>query len=108
MDAPSTGWVTALAGLLARGSSPSCARPSRFPSGHTDAGSPLSVAGAATDFCKFAKGLTKNETADSPCSLFRPRSDPGNQHLKMFPLTRWRVKRCCGRRPNGGAVKLLC
>jgi len=33
MDAPSTGWVTALAGLLARGSLPSCAQPSRFPSG---------------------------------------------------------------------------
>ena len=37
MDSPSTGWVTVLAGLLARGSSPSCARPSRFPSGHMDA-----------------------------------------------------------------------
>jgi len=33
MDAPSTGWVTALAGLLARGSLPSCVKPSRFPSG---------------------------------------------------------------------------
>src|ERR1019366_6041280 len=38
------GWVTALAGLLARGSLLSCVRPSRFPSGHADAGSPLTVA----------------------------------------------------------------
>jgi len=54
MDSPSTGWVTVLAGLLARGSLLSCAQPSRFPSGRVDAGSPLTVAGAATDFCKFA------------------------------------------------------
>ena len=53
MDLPSTGWVTALAGLLARGSMPSCARPSQFPSGRMDAGSPLTVAGAATDERKF-------------------------------------------------------
>jgi len=52
MDSPSTGWVTALAGLLARGSLPSCVRPSRFPSGRMDAGSPLTVAGAATDVCE--------------------------------------------------------
>jgi len=49
MDPSSTGWVTVLAGLLARGSSPSCVQPSRFPSGRADAGSPLTVAGAATD-----------------------------------------------------------
>ena len=35
--APPTGWVTVLAGLLARGSS-SCVRPSRFPSGHLGRG----------------------------------------------------------------------
>ena len=52
MDAPSTGWVTVLAGLLARGSLPSCVRPSQLPSGRLDASSPLTVAGAATDFCK--------------------------------------------------------
>jgi len=33
MDLPSTGWVTALAGLLARGSMPSCVRPSQAPEG---------------------------------------------------------------------------
>src|SRR5262245_7986115 len=33
MDAPSTGWVTVLAGLLARGSPPFLVRPSQFPSG---------------------------------------------------------------------------
>src|SRR5580704_12898039 len=54
MDLPSTGWVTALAGFLARGSLLSCVRPSQFPSGRMDAGSPLTVAGAATNRCKFA------------------------------------------------------
>src|SRR5471030_1910308 len=49
MDLPSTGWVTALAGFLARGSLLSCVRPSQFPSGRMDAGSPLTVAGAATN-----------------------------------------------------------
>jgi len=68
MDSPSTGWVTALAGLLARGSSLSCARPSRFPSGYVDAGSPLTVAGAATDFCNFAN----DEAADSVFPLSSP------------------------------------
>jgi len=53
MDLPSTGWVTALAGLLARGSMPSCVQPSRFPSGRMDAGSPLTVAGAATVGSQF-------------------------------------------------------
>lgn len=51
MDSPSTGWVTALAGLLACGSLRSCVQPSQFPSGRPDAGSPLTVAGAATDYC---------------------------------------------------------
>ena len=66
MDAPSTGWVTALAGLLARGSLPSCVRPSRFPSGHTDAGSPLTVAGAATDFCEQADAVFPLSSPESP------------------------------------------
>ena len=47
MDLPSTGWVTVLAGLLARGPLPRCFRPSQFPSGRIDAGPPLPVAGAA-------------------------------------------------------------
>ena len=45
---PPTGWVTALAGLLACGSLHTV-RPSRFPSDHLwTIGSPLTVAGAAT------------------------------------------------------------
>src|SRR5476651_1369350 len=55
MDLPSTGWVTALAGFLARGSLLSCVRPSQFTSGRVDAGSPLTVAGAATNRCAFNK-----------------------------------------------------
>src|SRR5262245_9867318 len=55
MDAPSTGWVTVLAGLLARGSPPSwTAFPvSQWPS--WTLGSPLTVAGAATAFFEFVK-----------------------------------------------------
>ena len=59
VDAPPTGWVTALAGLLARGSLP-CIRPSRFAGfpvlqwSSADEGSPLTVAGAATDYCDIA------------------------------------------------------
>src|SRR5450631_110486 len=83
MDAPSTGWVTALAGLLARGSLLSCVRPSRFPSGHADAGSPLTVAGAATDFCEFAK----DEPADSVFPLSSPES-PGEPARQNVPLNR--------------------
>src|SRR5262245_17337143 len=47
VDAPSTGWVTALAGLLACGSLLTSGLPS-FPVADVDAGSPLTVAGAAT------------------------------------------------------------
>ena len=47
VDAPSTGWVTALAGLLACGSRLTSGLPS-FPVAELDAGSPLTVAGAAT------------------------------------------------------------
>ena len=64
MDAPSTGWVTALAGLLARGSSLSCVRPSRLPSGRK--GRELSA-----HSCGGSHGFEL-----APCSLFRPRS-PG-------------------------------
>jgi hypothetical protein len=85
MDAPSTGWVTALAGLLARGSSPSCARPSRFPSGHMDAGSPLTVAGAATDFHQIADC----EPADSVFPLSSPESlgEPAHGNVPSNPRT---------------------
>ena len=48
-DTPPIGWVTVLAGLLARGFSP-CIRPSQFPSGRNGCGSPLTVAGAATAY----------------------------------------------------------
>ncbi len=63
---PSTGWVTVLAGLLARGSLP-CVRPSRFPSGHGwTQSSPLTVAGAATDWANSLENAV-------PCSLLLPR-----------------------------------
>src|ERR1019366_9305162 len=68
MDSPSTGWVTALAGLLARGSLLSWERLSRFHSGRANEGSRLTVAGAAMDFCEFAK----NEPADSVFPLSSP------------------------------------
>ena len=51
---PTTGWVTALAGLLARGSLPG--RPA-FPVSQwltRTTGSPLTVAGAATAYCNVA------------------------------------------------------
>ncbi len=66
---PPTGWVTALAGLLACGSAPE--RPA-FPVSQwltRATGSPLTVAGAATAPAK----------AD-PCSLLPPRLAPENQH----------------------------
>ena len=94
MDAPSTGWVTALAGLLARGSSPSCVRPSRFPSGHVDAGSPLTVAGAATDFRKFATC----ERADFRVPSFVPGFTRGTSTLKCSLEAAGQVKRRAGGR----------
>ena len=77
MDLPSTGWVTALAGFLARGSLPSCVRPSQFPSGRMDAGSPLTVAGAATDRREFKNfepavsvfPLSSSERPEEPARL---------------------------------------
>src|SRR5450631_980117 len=83
MDAPSTGWVTALAGLLARGSLLSCVRPSRFPSGHADAGSPLTVAGAATVFCKFV-----NYEPQIPVFPLSSPELPGEPAQQNVPLNR--------------------
>jgi len=82
MDAPSTGWVTALAGLLARGSLPSCAQPSRFPSGRRTRARRLQLRGQPrmTGKRRF------------PRSLFRPRNDSGNQHDKIFGRTWGQVK----------------
>jgi hypothetical protein len=85
MDAPSTGWVTALAGLLARGS-PLQVRPafpvSQWPSWTRS--SPLTVAGAAT-VCRQTTG---------PCSLFRPQpSRRGTSTAKMWRGRSARVKR---------------
>src|SRR5215510_2445302 len=81
MDAPSTGWVTVLAGLLARGSLPFWSSLPSFPVAMCwTLGSPLTVAGAATASFEFDISNSKY-----PCSLFRPRNHPGNQHDKMCP-----------------------
>ena len=74
---PPTGWVTALAGLLARGSLPG--RPA-FPVSQwliRTTGSPLTVAGAATE-----RGCQRQP---GPCSLLPPRRKPGNQHTLSIP-----------------------
>ncbi len=82
--APPTGWVTVLAGLLARGSLP--VRPA-FPVSQwltRTTGSPLTVAGAATaSVCTQRTG---------PCSLLPPRREPGNQHMLSIPGWRGQVK----------------
>ena len=77
--APPTGWVTVLAGLLAHGSSLAPGLPS-FPVAIADAGSPLTVAGAATDIC----------WCKLPCSLLPPRLSPGNQHGRNITWARAR------------------
>ncbi len=89
MDAPSTGWVTALAGLLARGSSLSCVRPSRFPSGRIGRGLAAYSCGGSHGFLRIRQGRTRSVRVPS----FVPGADPGNQHVKMFSPTRARVKR---------------
>ena len=81
---PPTGWVTALAGLLARGSGPDRLA---FPVSQwltRTTGSPLTVAGAATDW-----GCVRQP---APCSLLPPRYDPGNQHGGSFTGGILRVK----------------
>src|SRR4051812_17604926 len=91
MDAPSTGWVTVLAGLLARGSLP-LVRPSQLPSGRRwTIDSPLTVAGAAADFREncglrvpsFVSGANRR-TSTLKCSLdacveSRRRQGPNNR-----------------------------
>jgi len=67
MDAPSTGWVTVLAGLLARGSLLRCVRPSQLPSGLRRELAAHSYGGS--------HGLLQRE--QFPRSLFRPRVLPG-------------------------------
>jgi hypothetical protein len=71
MDAPSTGWVTALAGLLARGSLHLSGLPS-CPVAISDERSPLTVAGAATDdrvrVPSFVPGSHRG-TSTVPCSM---------------------------------------
>ena len=74
MDAPSTGWVTALAGLLARGSLLSCVRPSQLPSG-------LNRRELAAHSYGGSHGLL--QMVQIPRSLFRPRVLPrGTSTLK--------------------------
>ena len=67
MDAPSTGWVTALAGLLARGSTPSCVKPSRFPSGFRR--------GLSAHSCGGSHGLLQIRIDEFVVSVF-PLSSP--------------------------------
>ena len=68
---PPTGWVTVLAGLLARGSV-RVVRPSQFPSGQTWTNARrLQLRGQP----RFHLHRT-----DDPCSLLPPRCNPRNQH----------------------------
>src|SRR5471032_3060671 len=85
MDLPSTGWVTALAGFLARGSLLSCVQPSQFPSGRADAGSPLTVAGAATNRRTF----NKSECAVSVFPLSSPErpGEPARENVHFIART---------------------
>src|SRR5919107_5804863 len=75
MDAPSTGWVTALAGLLARGSLP-LVRPSRLPSGRSlDERLAAHSCGGSHGFpCKYG----------SVFPLSSPGWNPENQHAEML------------------------
>src|SRR5262249_42492018 len=52
-----------------------------------DAGSPLTVAGAATDVVKF-----EGSNLSCPCSLFRPRPSRGTSTSKCSPRTPQGVK----------------
>ena len=77
VDAPPTGWVTALAGLLARGSLPSPDLP----------GSPISRLSSGLLRTKARRLQLRGQpriTArrQRPCSLFPPRRDPGNQRVR--------------------------
>ena len=69
--APPTGWVTVLAGLLARGSL-SCVRPSQFPSGRHGRGLAAYSYGGS-------RGI--GSLGASPRSLLPPRCEPGNQFV---------------------------
>jgi hypothetical protein len=87
MDAPSTGWVTALAGLLARGSLPSCVQPSQFPSGRRTRARRLQLRGqpriAATRGIRvpsFVPGATRG-TSTFPNVPFQV---PGSQAAGIY------------------------
>ena len=79
MDAPSTGWVTALAGLLARGSLPCWSGLPSFPVADLDLRLAAHSCGGSHGLLHIQKLLMRSNEK-SPCSLFRPRSDSGNQH----------------------------
>jgi len=88
MDAPSTGWVTVLAGLLARGSSALVVRPSQFPSGRVGPK-------ARRSQLRGQPRISSNSSARICCArvpFFRPRFASGNQHDKMFARTLELVK----------------
>src|SRR4051812_21115520 len=68
--APPTGWVTVLAGLLARGSAPEV-QPSQFPSGSD---------GRQTRRLQLRGQPRWRLLKTAPCSLLPPRLAPRNQH----------------------------
>jgi len=95
MDAPSTGWVTVLAGLLARGSSALVVRPSQFPSGRVGPK-------ARRSQLRGQPRISSNSSARICCArvpFFRPRFASGNQHDKMFARTLELVKHVDHRGP---------
>jgi hypothetical protein len=98
LDAPSTGWVTALAGLLARGSLP-FVQPSRISDFaetqwlYADEGSPLTVAGAATEYCD----LTKYKDAATVFPLSSPErpGEPTRAGSFLRPISESRRRMTC-------------
>src|SRR3954469_7039269 len=87
--APPTGWVTVLAGLLARGSAPEV-QPSQFPSG--------SVGRQARRLQLRGQPRWRLLTT-APCSLLPPRLAPRNQHTVSILLACMGVKMSGKRMP---------
>jgi hypothetical protein len=78
MDSPPIGWVTALAGLLARGSVP---RRPAFPVSQWL----RTTSGLAADSCGGSHGSLHARHSSSPCSLFRLQLSPKNQRMRNLP-----------------------
>jgi hypothetical protein len=103
--APPIGWVTVLAGLLARGFSP-CIRPSQFPSGRNGCGSPLTVAGAATAYaaCVGRRSVfpLASERKYSSDRAARPYEESHKTSVAVgrCPEPTYHLKPPCRRRPD--------